>query len=102
MILGITKTSNKSPSARVTPARISRICPSPFLQHGFNNSIHATSYDKIEMKIGHWYIDEFGNRTRETTTSDATEEVQVQALLDPDRRKQIRTAAAGLAQLAAI
>jgi hypothetical protein len=54
------------------------------------------------MKIGHWYIDEFGNRTRETTTSDATEEVQVQALLDPDRRKQIRTAAAGLAQLAAI
>ncbi len=41
------------------------------LQHGFTNSIHATSYDKIEMNIGHWYLDEFGNRTREITTSDA-------------------------------
>ena len=76
---------------------------SRLLQHGFDNSIHATSYDKIEMKFGHWYIDEFGNRTREITTLDATEEVQVRAPLDPDRRtRQIRTAAARLAQLAAI
>ena len=74
-------------------------CP---LQHGFTNSIHATSYDKIEMNIGHWYLDEFGNRTREITARDVNEEVQVRALLDPDRRtKQIRTAAARLAQLVA-
>ncbi len=76
---------------------------SRLLQHGFSNSIHATSYDKIEMKIGHWYLDEFGNRTREITARDATEEVQVQAPLDPDRRtKQIRTAVGRLAQLTAV
>ena len=46
------------------------------LQHGFSNSIHATSYDKIEMNIGHWYLDEFGNRTREITARDGTEKVQ--------------------------
>ena len=75
---------------------------SRFLQHGFTNSIHVTSNDKIEMNIGHWYVDEFGNRTREITARDANEEVQVRALLDPDRRtKQIRTTAARLAQLAA-
>jgi hypothetical protein len=72
------------------------------LQHGFTNSIHATSFDKIEMKIGHWYIDEFGNRTREITTRDAAEEVQVRALPEPQNRNQTRTAAARLAQLAAI
>ena len=71
---------------------------SRLLQHGFTNSIHVTSYDKIEMNIGHWYLDEFGNRTREITARDDNEEVQVRALLDPDRRtKQIRTAAARLA-----
>ncbi len=75
---------------------------SRLLRHGFTNSIHATSYGKIEMNIGHWYLDEFGNRTREITARDANEEVQVRALLDPDRRtKQIRTVAARLAQLVA-
>jgi hypothetical protein len=75
---------------------------SRLLQRGFTNSIQATSYDKIEMNIGHWYLDEFGNRTREITARDANEEAQVRALLDPDRRtKQIRTAAARLAQLVA-
>jgi hypothetical protein len=75
---------------------------SRLLQHGFANSIHVTSYDKIEMNIGHWYLDEFGNRTREITARDANEEGQVRALLDPDRRtKQIRAAAARLAQPAA-
>jgi len=44
---------------------------SRLLQHGLTNSIHATSYDKIEMNIGHWYLDEFGNRTREITARDA-------------------------------
>jgi hypothetical protein len=73
------------------------------LQHGFTNSIHATSYDRIEMNIGHWYVDEFGNRTREITARDVNEEVQLRAPLDRDRRtKQVRTAAARLAQLAAI
>jgi hypothetical protein len=73
------------------------------LQHGFSNSIHITSYDKIEMNIGQWYLDEFGNRTREITTRDAAEEVQARTLLGPDRRtKRIRTAAARLAQLTAI
>ena len=78
-------------------------CNSHLLQHGFTNSIHATSYDKIEMSIGRWYIDEFGNRTREITARDANEEIQLRTPLDPDRRtKQVRTAAARLAQLAAI
>ena len=75
---------------------------SHLLQHGFTNSIHATSYDKIEMSIGHWYIDEFGNRTREVTAH-ANEEVQLRTPLDPTRRtKQVRTAAARLAHLAVI
>jgi hypothetical protein len=56
---------------------------SRLLQHGLTNSIHATSYDKIEMNIGHWYLDEFGNRTREITARDANQEVQVQAQLEP-------------------
>ena len=75
---------------------------SRLLQHGFSNSIHATSYDKIEMKIGHWYLDEFGNRTREITARDADEEVQVRTQLEPRNRTQsIRTAAARLALLTA-
>ena len=78
-------------------------CNSHLLQHGFTNSIRATSYDKIEMSIGHWYVDEFGNRTREITALHSNEEVQLRAPLDPDRRtKQVRTAAARFAQLAAI
>ena len=76
---------------------------SHLLQHGFTNSIHAKSYDKIEMSIGHWYVDEFGNRTREITARDADEEVQLRMPLDTAQRtKQVRTAAARLAQLAAI
>ena len=77
-------------------------CNSRLLQHGFTNSIHVTSYDKIEMNIGHWYLDEFGNRTREITARDANEEFQVRAQLEPRNRTQhIRTAAARLAQLVA-
>ena len=77
-------------------------CNSHLLQHGFTNSIHTSSYDRIEMSIGHWYIDEFGNRTREITAWAATEELR--APLDPSRRtkQNSRTAAARLAQLAAI
>ncbi len=72
------------------------------LQHGFTNSIHATSYDRIEMNIGQWYVDEFGNRTREITARDANEEIRVRAQSEPhDRTKQIRTAAERLAQLTA-
>ena len=74
---------------------------SGLLQHGFTNSIHATSYDRIEMNIGHWYIDEFGNRTREITARDGNEEVQMRAHLERrNRTQQIRTAAARLTQLA--
>ena len=69
------------------------------LQH---DSIHATSYDRIEMNIGQWYVDEFGNRTREITARDANEEIRVRAQSEPhDRTKQIRTAAERLAQLTA-
>ncbi len=57
---------------------------------------------KIEMNIGHWYLDEFGNRTREIKARDAEGEVRVSAQLEPrDRTKQNRTAAARLAQLTA-
>ena len=79
--------------------------PSPrLLHHGFTDPIHYSSYCKIEMNIGHWYVDEFGNRTREITTRNADEEVQLREPLDLDRRQteQVRTAAARLAQLAAI
>ena len=75
---------------------------SRLLQHGFTNSIRATSYDKIEMNIGRWYLDEFGNRTREITARDANQEVRLQAQLEPrNRTQQIRTAVARLAQLVA-
>jgi hypothetical protein len=57
---------------------------------------------KIEMNIGHWYLDEFGNRTREIKARAAEREVRVSAQLEPrDRTKQNRTAAARLAQLTA-
>jgi hypothetical protein len=75
---------------------------SRLLHHGFPDSIHASNYCKIEMNIGHWYVDEFGNRTREITARDADEEVQVRTQLEPRNRTQsIRTAAARLAELAA-
>ncbi len=79
-------------------------CNSHLLQHGFTNSIHYSSFDKIEMSIGHWYVDEFGNRTREITALHSNEEVQLRTPVDPDRRtkQSLRTAAARMAQLAAI
>ena len=55
---------------------------SRLLQHGFTNSIHATSYDKIEMDIGYWYLDEFGNRTREITARDPD--------IQPEPRRRVR------------
>jgi hypothetical protein len=55
------------------------------------------------MSIGHWYVDEFGNQTREITARDANEEVQLRAPLDRDRRaKRVPAAAARLAELAPI
>jgi hypothetical protein len=64
---------------------------------------HDQMMPKAEMLIGDWFVDEFGNQSREITAREATEKVQVQAPLDPDRRtRQMRTAAARLAQLAAI
>jgi hypothetical protein len=45
--------------------------PNPRLQlHDLPISIRATTYDgsstpRIEMIIGDWYLDEFGNRSRE-------------------------------------
>ena len=71
------------------------------LYHGFANSIEASSYARIEMNIGPWYVDEFGNQTREITARDTDEEVQVRTRFDARNRTQ-RTAAARLAELAAI
>ena len=57
---------------------------------------------KIEMNIGHWYLDEFGNRTREIRARDAEEEVPVPMQLEArNRTNRRRTAAARLAQLTA-
>ncbi len=57
---------------------------------------------KIEMDIGHWYLDEFGNLTREIKARDAEEEARARAQAEPrDRTKQMRTAAERLAQLTA-
>ena len=57
---------------------------------------------KIEMNIGHWYLDEFGNKTREIKACDTVEKVRAWAQSEPhDRTKQVRTAAERLAQLTA-
>jgi hypothetical protein len=65
---------------------------SRLLRHGFTNSIHATSYDKIEMNIGQWYLDEFGNQSREIRAHDADEETRIEP--EPRRRvRRMRTAA---------
>ena len=57
---------------------------------------------KIEMNIGHWYLDEFGNQTREIKAHDADKIVRFSAQLEPRNRiKQMRTAAARLALLTA-
>lgn len=54
------------------------------------------------MNIGHWYLDEFGNKTREIKALDDAEEIRVRAQCEPhDRTKQIRTAVERLAQLTA-
>jgi hypothetical protein len=63
---------------------------------------HSYELPKIEMNIGHWYLDEFGNRTREIKARDAEGKVRISAQLEPrDRTKQNRTATARLAQLTA-
>ncbi len=65
-------------------------------------SYYEQMIPKTEMLIGDWYVDEFGNRSREIKARDAEEEVLVRAQPERRNRTQIRTAAARLAQLAAI
>ena len=38
---------------------------------------------KIEMNIGHWYLDEFGNRIREIKAREAEGKVRISAQLEP-------------------
>ena len=69
-------------------------------------ALRASRYNyelpKIEMNIGHWYLDEFGNQTREIKAYDADKIVRFSAQLEPrNRTKRRRTAAARLAQLTA-
>ena len=73
------------------------------LQHNLRLlSKFESSTIKIEMNIGHWYLDEFGNRTREIKACDAGKEVRVWAQREPcDRTKPVRTKAERLAQLTA-
>jgi hypothetical protein len=73
------------------------------LQHNLRLlSKYEPSTTKIEMDIGHWYLDEFGNRTREIKACDAVEEVREWAQREPrDRTKPVRTKAERLAQLTA-
>ena len=74
------------------------------VQHGLTDSIRATKYElpKIEMNIGRWHFDEFGNKTREITARDTEEEVRVREQPEPRNRiKKMRSAAARLAQLTA-
>jgi len=71
-----------------------------------SSSVERSQYKyelpKIEMNISHWYLNEFGNRTREIRARDAEEEVRVPMQLEPrNRTKRRRTAAARLAQLTA-
>jgi len=54
------------------------------------------------MNIGRWYLDEFGNKTREIKTCDTVKEVRVWAQPEPhDRTKQVRKKAERLAELTA-
>ena len=73
------------------------------LQHNLRLlSKFESSTIKIEMNIGHWYLDEFGNRTREIKACDTVEKVRAWAQSEPhDRTKQVRTAEERLAQLTA-
>jgi hypothetical protein len=65
-------------------------------------SYYEQTISKTDMLIGDWYVDEFGNRSREIKASDAEEEVQVRAQPERRNRTQLRAAAARLAQLAPI
>ena len=73
------------------------------LQHNlFLLSKYEPCTTKIEMNIGHWYLDEFGNQTREIKACDTVEKVRVWAQPEPhDRTKQVRTKAERLAHLTA-
>jgi hypothetical protein len=70
-------------------------------QHGLTESMRATNYElstpKTEMLIGHWYLDEFGNRTREIKARDEDAAPMSRAwssLIEPrGRRRHIRAAA---------
>ncbi len=63
--------------------------------------MRATNYElstpKTEMLIGHWYLDEFGNRTREIKARDEDAAPMSRAwssLIEPrGRRRHIRAAA---------
>jgi hypothetical protein len=61
-------------------------------QHGLADSMRATNHElttpKTEMLIGHWYLDEFGNRTREIKArdDDTAQMARFRAPLEPRRR----------------
>ena len=78
-------------------------CSADRLQHNLRLlTKYESSTPKIEMNIGHWYLDEFGNKTREIKALDTVEEVRVRVQSEQhDRTKQIRAAAERLAQLTA-
>ena len=78
-------------------------CSTDRLQHNLRLlTKYESSTPRIEMNIGHWYLDEFGNKTREIKALDDAEEIRVRAQCEPhDRTKQIRTAVERLAQLTA-
>jgi hypothetical protein len=76
-------------------------------QHGFADSMRATNHElttpRTEMLIGHWYLDEFGNRTREIKArdEDTAQMARVRSRLDPrSRASHVRTAARMIQQLA--
>ena len=77
-------------------------------QHGLTESMRATNYElstpKIEMLIGHWYLDEFGNRTREIKARDEDNAQidSVRSRLDEPRwrSKHIQAAARMIQRLA--
>jgi hypothetical protein len=75
-------------------------------QHGLTESMRATNYElstpKTEMLIGHWYLDEFGNRTREIKARDEDTALMSRAgspLIEPRGRARHIRAAARMIQL---
>ena len=75
-------------------------------QHGLTESMRATNYElstpKTEMLIGHWYLDEFGNRTREIKARDEDTAPMSRArspLIEPRGRARHIRAAARMIQL---